>query len=854
MEIIKLRSKKLKRLAIGLTLLLVLLIVFVQLVPKASLVRIKSVENNISRNPDTTTQELLLHIAEKDFLKVKAQRDREITKGVLFSNDKDLVNAVIEYKGKKLPAEIRLKGDWTTHLEGIAWSFRVKLRDNHTLDGMRKFSLQHPESRNFAGEWLFHEMLKANDIINLRYNFANTKMLIDRGGEKIVRDLGYYTIEEFFDKQLIEYNKRKEGIIMKIDEDPIWMERRQLMADSIWSGAQHYFTVNQYENLTIMPFGAARILKDPNLKMQFEKGKALFEGYVDQKIPASRAFDVKKLADYNAICNILGANHSMILHNLRVYYNPINSKLEPIGFDGNATQKYHYFPKIANTENDLVFLEHYAAALERVISDEYFEKILNWPGLKGVVETMTKLHPWYSWKEEILTNNRLFIQGGLFPAKSLNIFYLDHSRDEIRLSLENYSNFPVEVSSLNFDNGKILGLPEGRIIIPAGEKVAVAFKSNKDFQRVFVSKKMGKLTFDPLKDLTKLKVICNTLGTTSRPREERIFPWKPGNFLPLDSDIFQRKTNFAKNKDFVVDEENKIIAVKQGYHIFTEPIFVPRGYTFRIYEGTEIDFNSKDRFIISYSPVEFLGSKSKPIRFKSTGSDGRGLLVLNTTEASILEHCIFENLAPPNSKHWAVSGAINFYDAPVKIYNCTFKDMRSEDALNIISTTFEMDNCHFSNSYSDAFDGDFVKGNITNTTFQELGNDAIDVSGSDIYLEKIIINRASDKGLSAGENSKMRGKNIFISNSEIAVASKDQSVIEISNCQFENNKLGFTAYQKKSEYGPASIIADSIQSKNSDTPYLIEKYSSLILNGTEVEVVNRVLDRMYGTEFGKKSQ
>ena len=60
-----------------------------------------------------------------------------------------------------------------------------------------------------------------------------------------------------------------------------------------------------------------------------------------------------------------------------------------------------------------------------------------------------------------------------------------------------------------------------------------------------------------------------------------------------------------------------------------------------------------------------------------------------------MQHCRFESLANPNTQGWAVSGAVNFYDAPVKMKNCLIKDNRCEDALNIISTTFELDNVIF---------------------------------------------------------------------------------------------------------------------------------------------------------------
>ena len=67
-----------------------------------------------------------------------------------------------------------------------------------------------------------------------------------------------------------------------------------------------------------------------------------------------------------------------------------------------------------------------------------------------------------------------------------------------------------------------------------------------------------------------------------------------------------------------------------------------------------------------------------------------------------------------------------------------------------------MSYCTLKNTKSDAFDGDFVEGIVKDSNFINLGNDAIDVSGSDIKITNVTINKAGDKGLSAGDKVKFR--------------------------------------------------------------------------------------------------
>ena len=64
---------------------------------------------------------------------------------------------------------------------------------------MKIFSIQHPRTRNYIYEWIFHQALKREGILSLRYKFINVTL----NGQ----DLGVYALEEHFDKRLIEYNK-----------------------------------------------------------------------------------------------------------------------------------------------------------------------------------------------------------------------------------------------------------------------------------------------------------------------------------------------------------------------------------------------------------------------------------------------------------------------------------------------------------------------------------------------------------------------------------------------------------------------------------------------------------------------
>ena len=98
-----------------------------------------------------------------------------------------------------------------------------------------------------------------------------------------------------------------------------------------------------------------------------------------------------------------------------------------------------------------------------------------------------------------------------------------------------------------------------------------------------------------------------------------------------------------------------------------------------------------------------------------------------------------------------------------RILNTKFYNNRiGDDYINIIRSNFHIENSHFEETNSDSIDIDFSKGSIINSKFLMSKNDAIDFSGSNVNIENIYIFGSGDKGISVGEGSILRAKNIKI--------------------------------------------------------------------------------------------
>ena len=178
---------------------------------------------------------------------------------------------------------------------------------------------------------------------------------------------------------------------------------------------------------------------------------------------------------------------------------------------------------------------------------------------------------------------------------------------------------------------------------------------------------------------------------------------------------------------------------------------------------------------------------------------------------------------------------------PMQIFkNCKFVRIDSEDAVNLISSQFLVEDSIFEENSSDSIDVDFGDGTIKNSTFTYIGNDAIDLSGSNAYLENLFFFNVGDKLISAGENTKANIKKIEGKNSYIGIASKDGSISIAENVNFVNVKIPFASYQKKKSFNHGVLkINDPVNLENYLVKNIKDTKSDIFINSKKIQSSNR---------------
>lgn len=261
----------------------------------------------------TPPPHIALELRGKDLQQILAMRESALQKGLIEDSEQQFVACRAVVGRRVMPGELRLKGDYLDHVAGDKWSFRIELSGDGHFDGMRRFSVQDPDTKGFHGESLFFETLRWLDVMAPRYHFAT----VDLNG----RDMGIMAVEEHCAPELIDHNRRKGPVIVKYDETML------------------FWGLDDHREVSVQAFGERRLLADPVAREQVARATDLLRGFIDGLLPASAVFDLERLAGYLAAAELWGSWHGLRWHNTRFHYDPQTDRLEPIGYDANLQMR-----------------------------------------------------------------------------------------------------------------------------------------------------------------------------------------------------------------------------------------------------------------------------------------------------------------------------------------------------------------------------------------------------------------------------------------------------------------------------------------------------------------------------------
>lgn len=755
-----------------------------------------------------------IQIDKKGIDKLSAIKKRSFSRGILENTDDSWIKSKVTTNNGIKPAKVRLKGDWLDHIFKGKSSFRVQLKSVDSWNGMQTFSVQSPATRGFLREWVYHQMLEYTGVLSPRYDF----MHFHYNDEPPL----VYAYEEHFTKNLVENQLRREGPIIKFTEDRFW--------EGVGRSSQNNLGLPSYRNkekaywgAEIKPFKEGKTQKNPTLAQSFKIAQNMAMQYQYGLVQPSDIFDIDLLAKYMAVTDILQADHSLTWHNQRFYYNPITTLFEPIGFDGYGEASPDdinaplFVEKVFNEQHgntepiyrifhDKTFIAAFVKYLNAYTQPDFIAQFL--AEIEESLITREAFlqndYPDYRYNRDNVLKRATKIQEKILPfTNSLQVFQKSVKGDSVELQLKNAHILPLEVvyvgkntvrgGNINQQTTWVFPNPHGEIPY---------------YTSITAPKWADKVHY-------RLAGIDSTYFATI-PVWDTPESWSPRQ------ELLTQKTN---NKGIYKEEGDLIIFEKKTYQI-KQPLIIPANKKVIVQPGTQFKISGSG-FILSFSSVDMRGDKDEPIIVESTDGKSGAFIVMQAKNPSKLRYVEFRNQNTLAYKGWNLTGAVTFYESEVEVMGCQFIDNQCEDGLNIVRSEFKVIDCYFENIYSDAFDADFCKGTVELCDFKDVANDALDFSTSFIHISNCNMDNIGDKAISAGEHATITAKKINVNRANIGFASKDLSILTLEDIVLKNSSKGFTAYQKKPEYGAATINLKKYQMEKVKFPFLIEGSSVL---------------------------
>jgi hypothetical protein len=608
----------------------------------------------------------------------------------------------------------------------------------------------------------------------------------------------------------------------------------------------------------ITPFKEGSTVSDSMKTRQAVEAQKLMLQYKNSSVPVSEIFDIDVLAKYYALMDITQAYHGFTWHNQRFYFNPVTCLLEPIAFDGfieGGIYKRIDEPVISlldpakiagfNKEElllyqvftDSLFNREYVKYLKKYADENYISQVASvyQPESDSLEAIIRQEFPYYRFNFDFMENQGRLIRDNM-EAIEANIPKLEAAFQQVnrekfkkQFTTETNSNLtPLlvhayfdkntgELQLLNFHNGEIA--VTGALIT---DNLPISFSPN--------------VVLPPYDGLNPGKASVSIQGEPYRllfRTNDSVFEAEVKHWAFDDGASSRQQLNRQATTENLPWHNDSLIF--DGEYVFDSDVCIPPHTLLIFRAGTKIDL-VKGAGFFSFSAIQSMGAEGNPVEFFSSDRNSQGVHVLQAPERSELKHTRFFQLGNINRGGWQTPSAVTFYEADVDFFDCTFEaNVNCDDALNVVRSDFLAENCLFVNTFADAFDSDFCTGKVMNCEFRNAGNDAIDFSGSQIFISGCNMVEVSDKAISGGENSQLTVENCKVNKATIGVAAKDLSHLELKNLDIRKTVYAFAAFVKKPEYGPATISAEGIKMSGNITFHKIEVGSVLKINGAVIK-------------------
>jgi len=656
-------------------------------------------------------------------------------------------------------AEVRISGDFKDHLYGENFnpSLDVKLLEGNILN-ITRFKLFLPSSKNADDEVFFANLMKELGFLSPKTFYTNVN-INKKSSHK-------YIFQEKINKEFLESNGLRESAIFESNEKIYWEVKKKNLSSSrevykslifgkvLNSNWAVRSDVNLSTTLAALETFNAALLTSRNW------------WNLNNSLLSKNSFDLYK---FDAAMIAAGAEHGLVLHNRKFYYNFYDNNFYPIYYDGMPDFSKDLSNKDLTNKINL-----------NINFDEYdLEKIKTYIDLNTLIKASNLLKSQIEIEPDkfvkILEKNNLF----------LDLNYVENT-------LNKFINNITYISNLTISN------------------------KNKKFIENFEN-----LDEDILRNsINNLREIYNDVPVNFVTINQNDFNVKSCEFDLSSCQNLQNSKDVIK--DLLDDEfsENRNIVYGSNINKFLNtsmensrklPVVIQNAEIY-LKGSSYIEFDELNNVLNVYIGDRgnvLITSKNNPILFN--------VKLVKKPEDSSDE--FFQDI---------FTGCLNFYE--VKFLNNLIysENQNCEDSVNIINSKGTIKKIEILNSFSDGLDVDFSNLIIESVYINNSGNDCADFSYGIYTVKDMVVSKCNDKGISIGELSTFDLSKLTINNVFNGLAVKDSSKLIVGDLMIEDVDYCITTYRKKQEFSGGEVKYNQVNCQ--ENRFFVQKGSTVYKN------------------------
>jgi len=641
----------------------------------------------------------------------------------------------LEHNGNKYDAKIKLHLGEPRHWKDPKKSYSLKLSNSQYINNIQKFDFVVPEDRGYFPPILCKELSLFSNLPHPENGYCIIYINDEYNG--------VYLMEEEFDNNPAYFEKNK--LPNDFSVRPKFKDISDLV---LWDSDLEFWDSSALQ---------VKSIYQENINARLERYLIGLKSWNYDQL--SKIVDVDKIAALCAINVFWGYSHDYIERNIRLIYS-LDSGLiyyQPRAEDGAKLFRLNnpHYPSAERLQSfehgmNYFYSSKHLRMFQPFLKNKefrdkrnfYLKKIFQEFEIeKRIVEYYNEslnifpFDPFSKFNDQIITfliddqkNSLLSNAKDVKKALSNSSLFVKVFKKEDNLT---FSILPDSLARLKIKDFKIK-LPRGVYALGTGnsqEKINII----NDYEFInlarFLEKEylMADLDFrlHPKKNYFDLCISGNSVKDVKNEdisiSAQNTFSDKELPVHRIHINVIDDTTNYTKLKSIGADiflkkykslnfklDGNELLLKSGRYHL-DKDLVIPEGLSVYFESNTSITIE-QNKSIISYSPINFDGSKDLPIVIKSKDKKapfGTVGIVLDQKQDIFIKHL---NLIRGSDKFAGgifFNGALSIHNAKISMDSCNIMESKGDDGINFKNSIVDIVSCKFVDNNSDHIDLDF---------------------------------------------------------------------------------------------------------------------------------------------------